>query len=134
VKHNLKAGDDCLARYSADQKFYPARITSVGGADENRVYSVIFGGYESTEIVAHGDIKPMTESKKRAIQLSEEDLEKERKKRKNEKKADTQAAKAKEQGAKQKSWQSFAKKSTKKGIVIPGMTGESLVLRYRVRD
>jgi survival-of-motor-neuron-related-splicing factor 30 len=134
VKHNLKAGDDCLARYSADQKFYPARITSVGGADENRVYSVTFGGYESTEIVAHGDIKPMTESKKRAIQLSEEDLEKERKKRKNEKKADTQAAKAKEQGAKQKSWQSFAKKSTKKGIVIPGMTGESLVLRYRVRD
>lgn len=99
----------------------------MGGSDENRVYSIIFSGYESTEIVSHADIKPLSESKKRAIQLSEEDLEKERKKKKNEKKADTMKVKTQEQGERQKSWQSFAKKSTKKGVVIPGLAGASFL-------
>lgn len=121
----LKAGDECQARYSGDQKFYPARITSVGGSDTNRVFSVVFQGYESTELVPAADVKSLTEQKKRALALSEEDVEKERKRKKNEKKADTRQVKAEEQGQKQKSWQSFAKKAVKKGKAhVPGFTGE----------
>lgn len=51
-------------------------------------------------------------------------MEKEKKKKKNEKKAETQKAKAEEQANRQKGWQSFAKKSAKKGVSIPGMAGE----------
>ncbi|KAK4702611.1 survival of motor neuron-related-splicing factor 30, partial [Phenoliferia sp. Uapishka_3] len=123
----LKSGDECQARYSGDGKFYPARITSVGGSDTNRVFSVIFQGYESTELVSAIDVKSLTESKKRALALSEEDLEKERKKKKNEKKADTRQVKTQEQGERQKSWQSFAKKAVKKGKAhVPGFSGEFL--------
>ncbi|KAL8287548.1 hypothetical protein RQP46_003406 [Phenoliferia psychrophenolica] len=123
----LKSGDECQARYSGDNKFYPARITSVGGSDQNRVFSVIFQGYDSTELVSAIDVKSLTESKKRALALSEEDLEKERKKKKNEKKADSRQVKTQEQGERQKSWQSFAKKAVKKGKAhVPGLTGESM--------
>lgn len=114
--HSLKAGDDCQARFSGDAKFYPARITSVGGADTNRVYSIVFKGYDSTELVSHNDIKPLTDNKKRMIEVEEEEKEKERKRKKNEKKADTKEVKNKEQGDRQKTWQSFTKKSAKKGI------------------
>lgn len=86
----------------------------------------MFSGYDSTEIVAHADIKPMPETKKRAMELTEEEAEKDRKRKKNDKKADTKQVKQKEQGDRQKSWQSFAKKSTKKGVVIPGLSGEWL--------
>ena len=124
----LKSGDECQARYSGDGKFYPARITSVGGSDSNRVFSVIFQGYDSTELVSAVDVKSLTESKKRALALSEEDLEKERKKKKNEKKADTRQVKTQEQGERQKSWQSFAKKAVKKGKAhVPGFTGQSIL-------
>ncbi|GAA6064082.1 hypothetical protein JCM10212_002724 [Sporobolomyces blumeae] len=59
-------------------------------------------------------------------ELSQAELDKEKKKKKNEKKAETQKAKAEEQAAKQKGWQSFAKKSAKKGVNIPGISGESM--------
>lgn len=130
----LQTGDECLARYSADHKFYPARITSIGGSADNRVFSVIFNGYASTELVTAVDIKPAStaahddgpgnKGKRGAAVLSEEDAEKERKRKKNEKKAETKQTKTLEQGLKQKSWQSFAKKSTKKGVNIPGITGQ----------
>ncbi|KAM0786745.1 hypothetical protein ACM66B_002182 [Microbotryomycetes sp. NB124-2] len=127
--HPFKTGDECQARYSGDGRFYPARITSIGGSDSNRVYSVIFHGYSTTELVDGKDVKPLNDSKKREIAASaattKEDEEKERKRKKYEKKAETKAVKTAEQGERQKSWQSFAKKGSKKGVVIPGVQGES---------
>lgn len=110
--HVFKAGDDCLARYSADQKFYPARITSIGGAAENLVFSVIFQGYDSTELVQRADVKALSESskKRQMVMVVEDDAEKDKKRKKNEKKAETRAEQTAAQGSKQKSWQSFAKK------------------------
>jgi survival-of-motor-neuron-related-splicing factor 30 len=107
----LKVGDECQARYSGDSKFYPARIISLGGSLDNRVYSVIFNGYDtSTELVTAINLKPLTDSKKRALEISIEDIEKEKKKKKNEKKLESRQAKSKEQQGKQSAWQSFAKK------------------------
>lgn len=133
----FKTGDECLAKYSGDGKFYPARITSIGGSDDtNLVYSVIFHGYSTTELVGQSDVKPLVDAKKRERDLlqAKEDEDKERKRKKYEKKATTKAEKTAEQGAKQKTWQSFAKKGTKKGVVIPGVQGEtdSCVLYVRL--
>ncbi|KAK4057546.1 hypothetical protein OIO90_001615 [Microbotryomycetes sp. JL221] len=123
---SLKTGDECQARYSGDGRFYPARITTIGGSDAKRVYSVIFQGYSTTELVDGKDVKPLADHKKREIVPTKEDEDKERKRKKYEKKAETKAAKTAEQGERQKTWQSFAKKSTKKGVVIPGMQGGSM--------
>ncbi|SCV70216.1 BQ2448_1610 [Microbotryum intermedium] len=138
---NFQAGQECLAKYSGDNKYYPCRITTVGGSDENRVFSIIFHGYESTEIVPLKDLKPFPssqthaagahgnagEGKKRSTEVQDpEAAEKERKRKKYEKKAETQATKTQEQGLKQKSWQQFAKKGAKKGVVIPGIQGASM--------
>lgn len=65
---------------------------------------------------------------------SQAELDKEKKKKKNEKKAETQKAKAEEQASRQKGWQAFAKKSAKKGVHIPGMTGKyEKCMRYRFK-
>lgn len=137
------AGDECLAKYSSDGSWYPARITSVGGAAENRVYSIVFKGYNTTELVKANEIKPLTASylsgpgpysnggpssggsNKRKVTKEEED-EREKKKKKNEKKLELRATKAKEQNEKKASWQKFAKKSEKKGIHIAGISGTSI--------
>ncbi|CDO76637.1 hypothetical protein BN946_scf184868.g51 [Trametes cinnabarina] len=127
------AGDECLAKYSGDGQWYPARIASVGGSAEKRVYSIVFKGYNNTELVNASQIKPlppnykveMPASTKRKLSKEEEE-ERERKKRKNEKKIEAKAAKAKEQQEKQASWQKFAKKSEKKGIHIAGVSGTSI--------
>ncbi|KZT75191.1 hypothetical protein DAEQUDRAFT_761135 [Daedalea quercina L-15889] len=128
------AGDECLAKYSGDSQWYPARITSVGGSTDNRVYSVMFKGYNSTELVNATQIKalppnhqsagPSAGNKRKLTKVEEE--ERERKKKKNEKKVEAKAAKAKEQTEKQQSWQKFAKKSEKKGIHIAGVSGTSI--------
>ncbi|KAG2023424.1 hypothetical protein CC2G_001080 [Coprinopsis cinerea AmutBmut pab1-1] len=131
--HVWSAGDDCLARYSADGQWYPARITFVGGAADNRVYSIVFKGYNTTELVKSTDLKPLPANYastapvtgKRKLTKAEEE-ERERKKKKNEKKLEMKAQKAKEQAAKQQSWQKFAKKSEKKGIHIAGVAGTSI--------
>lgn len=132
--HAWAAGDDCLAKYSGDGAWYPARITSVGGATENRVYSIVFKGYNSTELVKANEIKPLPpnystatapSANKRKLSKAEEE-EKEKKKKKNEKKLEVKAAKAKEQMAKQATWQKFAKKSEKKGVHIAGVSGTSI--------
>ncbi|KAH8835888.1 hypothetical protein DL96DRAFT_95819 [Flagelloscypha sp. PMI_526] len=132
--HNLKAGDECLAKYSTDGQWYPARITSVGGATTNQVYSIVFKGYNTTELVKAAEVKPMpvnyelkthAAGNKRKLTKEEED-ERERKKKKNEKKVEVRAQKAKEQNAKQASWQKFAKKSEKKGVHIAGVAGTSI--------
>ncbi|EPT03953.1 hypothetical protein FOMPIDRAFT_1114482 [Fomitopsis schrenkii] len=128
------AGDDCLAKYSGDGQWYPARITSVGGSTDNRVYSVMFKGYNSTELLNSTQLKPLpaayqsagpSAGNKRKLSKAEEE-ERERKKKKNEKKLESKAAKAKEQAEKQHSWQRFAKKSEKKGIHIAGVSGTSI--------
>jgi survival-of-motor-neuron-related-splicing factor 30 len=132
--HAWSAGDECLAKYSGDGAWYPARITSIGGATENRVYSIVFKGYNTTELVKANEIKPLPpnyanttapSSTKRKLNKQEEE-EKERKKKKNEKKLEVKAAKAKEQMAKQATWQKFAKKSEKKGVHIAGVSGTSI--------
>ncbi|KAF5374771.1 hypothetical protein D9758_000216 [Tetrapyrgos nigripes] len=130
--HTWSAGDECLAKYSGDGTWYPARITGVGGSAENRIYTVIFKGYNSTEQAKSSDLKPLppnyhqtAASNKRKLTQQEED-EREKKKKKNEKKLETRAAKAKEQNAKQASWQKFAKKAEKKGVQIAGVSGTSI--------
>ncbi|GAA5881798.1 hypothetical protein JCM3774_001283 [Rhodotorula dairenensis] len=141
VKVSYKPGDDCSCRYS-DGKWYPARITQISGSTDQPVYTVVFKGYNTPEVVTMNDIRPSNKwdsgaagaegaggaagEKRKAGEPTKEDLEKERKKKKNEKKAETLKAKAEEQAAKQKGWQSFAKKGTKKGIHIPGVKGESI--------
>ncbi|KDQ11598.1 hypothetical protein BOTBODRAFT_114271 [Botryobasidium botryosum FD-172 SS1] len=127
------AGDECLAKYSGDGAWYPARITSIGGSEGNWVYSVAFKGYNTTELVPANGLKPLPpnsqhaglSSSKRKMSKEEED-DRERKKKKNEKKLETRAAKAKEQNNKQQAWQKFAKKGEKKGIHIAGIQGSSI--------
>ncbi|CAG7851616.1 SubName: Full=Uncharacterized protein {ECO:0000313/EMBL:CCA69144.1} [Serendipita indica DSM 11827] len=131
------AGDECLAKYSGDDKWYPARITSVGGSEEKRVYSVVFRGYNSTELVAHNALRRLPPNygsaggpsalagTKRKLSKEEEE-ERERKKKKNEKKLEVRAAKAQEQDSKKQSWQKFATKSVKKGVGIAGVAGTSI--------
>jgi len=150
--HVLSAGSDCLAKYSSDGQWYPARITSVGGSSENPVYSIVFKSYNTTELVKASEIKPLPPNykdpsgmngfgggssgggfggggvgaagKRKLTKVEEE--ERERKKKKNEKKLEVRAQKAKEQTMKQQSWQKFTKKSEKKGVHIAGLQGTSI--------
>lgn len=134
-----KAGDECLAKYSSDGQWYPARIASVGGSVDNRVYTIVFKGYNTTELVSSSSIKAVpanyqaannpylsssTTNKRKLTKVEEE--ERERKKKKNEKKLEVRAQKAKEQNEKQATWKKFAKKSEKKGIHIAGVAGTSI--------
>lgn len=127
LSSNLNVGDDCLAKYSGDGKFYPARIVSTSGSSKDARFSVIFKGYDNTELISASDLKPLSDEKKRQMQLTaEEEADKEKRRKKNEKKAATKAVKTQEQKSKQSAWQSFAKKGAKKGISIPGVQGESM--------
>lgn len=125
------AGDEVLAKYSGDGAWYPARVTSVGGSTENRVYSVAFKGYNSTELLTAVALKPLPPSydpktsAKRKMSKDEED-EREKKKKKNEKKMEIRAQKAQEQVAKQATWQKFTKKAERKGVNIAGVSGRSI--------
>ena len=129
----FSAGDECLAKYSGDGQWYPARIASVGGSEDKRGYSVVFKGYNTTELVNASQIKalpanfqtPTPSSLKRKLTKVEEE-ERDKKKKKNEKKLEVKAAKAKEQNEKQQTWQKFAKKSEKKGIHIASVAGTSI--------
>ncbi|GAA6015751.1 hypothetical protein JCM10207_008785 [Rhodosporidiobolus poonsookiae] len=140
AKPKFATGDNCSCRYS-DGKWYPARITHISGSADQPVYTVVYKGYNTPEVVSASDVRAASKwdngdapgagaggggGEKRKAEPSRDDSEKERKRKKNEKKAETQKAKAEEQGARQKSWQSFAKKGAKKGISIPGMSGESM--------
>ncbi|KAF8585538.1 hypothetical protein K439DRAFT_1632550 [Ramaria rubella] len=126
------AGDEILAKYSGDGSWYPARVTSVGGSAENRVYSVVFKGYNNTELLTAAALKPLppsytnhVPSSKRKLSKEEEE-EREKKKKKNEKKMEMRATKAKEQLSKQATWQKFTKKAEKKGVNIAGVAGTSI--------
>ena len=105
----------------------------VGGSSETRIYTVVFKGYDTTELVSASEIRPLTDHKKRNLQDStEHDSDKDRKRKKNEKKTENKAAKAAEQLEKQKSWQSFAKKSVKKGVHIPGIVSSLMTFASHV--
>ena len=127
------AGDEVLAKYSGDGSWYPARVTSVGGSSENRVYSVVFKGYNNTELLNGTAIKRLPPSyanlaptsSKRKLSKEEEE-EREKKKKKNEKKMEIRAQKSKEQMSKQATWQKFTKKAEKKGVNIAGVSGTSI--------
>jgi survival of motor neuron-related-splicing factor 30 len=130
----FQSGDEILAKYSGDNAWYPARIASVGGSEDHLVYSVVFKGYNSTEVVQPSAVKPIPPGYNHNTagpsgggkRKAEEEAEKERKKKKNEKKAEVRAIKAKEQSSKQASWLKFAKKSEKKGTPIAGLAGTSI--------
>ena len=127
------AGDEILAKYSGDGSWYPARVTSVGGSSDNRVYSVVFKGYNNTELLtatalkrlppSFGNVVPSSSKRKLS---KEEEEEREKKKKKNEKKIEIRAQKAKEQLSKQATWQKFTKKAEKKGVTIAGVSGTSI--------
>ena len=128
------AGDEIMAKYSGDGSYYPARVTSVGGSADNRVYSVVFKGYNNTELLTAAALKPLppsyanhapSSSSKRKLSKEEEE-EREKKKKRNEKKVEIRAAKAKEQTSKQATWQKFTKKAEKKGVNIAGVSGTSI--------
>ncbi len=147
-KVQFKAGDECSCRYT-DGKWYAARITQISGSADQPVYTVVYKGYDTPEVVTASDLRPSFkwdsgsgagggsgpaagEKRKAAAEPSKEDLEKERKKKKNEKKTETLKARTEEQAAKQKGWQAFAKKGSKKGIHIPGVKGTSPLLLLTV--
>lgn len=131
--YNWAAGEDCLAKYSGDGSWYPARIASVGGSAEHRVYSVVFRGYNTTEMVKASEVKALPpnyaiaapSSNKRKLTAAEE-TEREKKKVKNAKKVEAKAQKAAETASKQATWKKFTKKSEKKGVVIAGVAGTSI--------
>ncbi|CEH17337.1 Splicing factor SPF30 [Ceraceosorus bombacis] len=145
------AGEECMAKYQADGRWYPARITSVGGSAANPVYSIVFKGYNTTEMVTSASLKPLARPsgpgagtgssdaasntpvtkagivKRGASTLTpEEEAERERKRKRNEKK--TERSQGKDQAAleKQSTWQKFAKKGAKKGYSIAGTSGKSM--------
>lgn len=123
-------GSDCLARFSGDGSWYPARIVSMGGSAENPVYSVVFRGYNTTELVKNGELRVLPAEgnagpAKRKLS-KEEEKELERRKKRNNRKRDVQAAKATEQMLKQTRWQKFTKKAEKKGVQIAGVSGTSI--------
>lgn len=110
----VSAGDEVTAKYR-DGKFYPARVISISGSTDNPVYTVIFKGYTSSEVLGLGDVKALSVDKKRAMEISAEDAEREKKKKKYDKKQETRQQKNAEQNEKKASWQKFATKGAKKG-------------------
>ena len=106
----------------------------MSGSNADPVYTVIFQVDKSTEVVRKGDVKALSESKKRVYAQTEERVRESagesdsKKLKKTDKKAvkeEERKARVAEQNTKQSSWQSFAKKGSKKGISIPGINGDS---------
>ena len=113
VSATLAAGEEILARYAGDSKFYPARILSVSGSAADPIYTVSFKGYDTTEVMGSADVKAMSQDKKRQLELTAEEAEKEKRRKKNEKKAESRQVKTAEQVGKQQAWQKFATKPKK---------------------
>jgi survival-of-motor-neuron-related-splicing factor 30 len=55
-------GQEVMAKYQGDGKYYKAKISNVGGSGV--VYSVIFAGYQDVEIVKAEDVKPIDNKNK----------------------------------------------------------------------
>lgn len=117
--HAFTAGTVVLAKWQRDGKMYPARIASVSGSTSDPVYTVIFDVDKSTEVVRSGDIKAMSESRKRAYAAGpstsadtgdDKESKKQKKVEKKVAKEEDRKARVAEQAAKQSTWQNFAKK------------------------
>lgn len=76
---HVQKGTWCLPSFSSllsqDGKFYPARITSIGGSPTSPIYTIVFKSYDSTEQVSSSDLKPLkqtdsTNPKKRTLETS----------------------------------------------------------------
>ncbi|KAG4300917.1 hypothetical protein PCANB_002775 [Pneumocystis canis] len=68
-----KTGETVMARWiSGDNAFYPAKITSVTGSSTNIVYTVKFIDYNTIETLQAYHVKPISEGKKRAIEIEQE--------------------------------------------------------------
>jgi survival-of-motor-neuron-related-splicing factor 30 len=63
-------GQEVMAKYHGDGKYYKAKISNVGGSGV--VYSVIFAGYQDVEIVKAEDIKPIENRNKRPATVMNE--------------------------------------------------------------
>ena len=126
------AGEECQAKYAGDGRWYSARIVAVGGSTSDPRYTILYKGYDSTEIVTSALLRPLrnasshtsittTNNKRPAsavVKLTpEEEQEKERKRKRSEKKAERSASKSAEANAMQNTWQKFAKKAEKKGTL-----------------
>ncbi|RUS22079.1 hypothetical protein BC937DRAFT_90493 [Endogone sp. FLAS-F59071] len=133
----LTVGSMCLAKWSADGKFYPATVSAIGGSAQ--VYSVVFKGYSDVEIVKAEDIRPMTEGngtvggakggKRESVFEAPED-DKRKKKPKRDKNAPKKVA---EEVVKQKAWLNFAtktgadeKKKKKTNVVVAPINKKSI--------
>jgi survival-of-motor-neuron-related-splicing factor 30 len=100
-------GQEVMAKYQGDGKYYKAKVSNVGGSGV--VYSVIFSGYQDVEIVKAEDIKPIENKNKNkrpagAFQESSD-------------KKPAQVKKPKKTAAvevKKNAWLNFANKSEKK--------------------
>lgn len=119
------------------------------GSSADPVYSIVFKGYKTTEMVRSGEIKPVAGAagngesqsspssgatsaatsagapsahKGKSKLTAEEEAERERKRRRSEKKAERHENKTQVAKDKANSWQKFAKKGQKKGYGIPGQS------------
>ncbi|OZJ03247.1 hypothetical protein BZG36_03520 [Bifiguratus adelaidae] len=106
-------GDKCLAKYSGDGKFYPAKITAIGGAGQ--VFSVMFQGYDDVEVLKAEDIRVIpgsAEAKQSAVGVFEQGADKKKKQKDKEKPKGPKAPS--EHIIKQKAWLNFAQGANKK--------------------
>lgn len=130
------AGEECQAKYAGDGRWYSARIVAVGGSSSDPRYTILYKGYDSTEIVTLASLRPLRNAaasshshtsstvatnKRPASAIAkltpEEEQEKERKRKRSEKKAERSASKSAEANAMQNTWQKFAKKAEKRGTL-----------------
>lgn len=128
----FSTGQEVLARYPADSRFYPARIVAVAGQADNPMYTVVYKGYGNTEILPlsalkhfanHHDPPPPPPVPAASTSTppppppttAPPDPDAERKKARTEKKLARREVKQAEAVAKTASWQNFARKATAKG-------------------
>jgi len=62
---SYQVNDTVMAKWlGGDKAFYPAKITSITGSKNAPIYVVKFKGYDNTETVRGGDIRPMSNKRK----------------------------------------------------------------------
>ncbi|SPO30284.1 related to splicing factor SPF30 [Ustilago trichophora] len=59
MRRAFSTGQEVLARYSADNRFYPARIVAVAGDPANLMFTVVYKGYGNTEMLPATSLKPI---------------------------------------------------------------------------
>ncbi len=70
LKKEVKTGDTVMAKWvSGDHQFYAAKVTSVTGSTDAPVYTVRFLEYTESQTLQSHQIKRITESKKRSVEI-----------------------------------------------------------------